>query len=64
VRSHAFLDEILDDDNDKISEYSSDEDNTKGDGYMQLVLPGTNKISDSDDGDNTVTKYDEQMGMG
>lgn len=31
---------------------------------MQLVIPGTNKISDSSDADDTVTKYDEQMGMG
>jgi hypothetical protein len=41
VTSHTCLDKISDDDdnNDKISEYSSHEDNTEGDGYMQLVLP-------------------------
>jgi hypothetical protein len=30
---------------------------------MQLVLPGTSKMSVSDDGDDTVTKCDAQMGM-
>jgi hypothetical protein len=42
-----------------IAQMKSSED----DDYMQLVLPRTQKISDSDDGD-IVTHDDEQMGMG
>jgi hypothetical protein len=48
----AFLDEILDD--NKSSEYSSEEESSKGDDYMQLLLPRTHKIKDSVDGDDML----------
>jgi hypothetical protein len=40
----------------KISEYSSDEDSSEVDDYIQLDLPGIHKISDSDNEDYTVTQ--------
>jgi hypothetical protein len=41
----------------KLLDEESSEDN---DDCMQLVLPGTNKMSDSDAGKNITARYDEQ----
>jgi hypothetical protein len=60
LEQRALLDEILD---DEVSAYSSNEESSEDDDYMQLVLPGAHEISDGDDGD-IVTHDDEQMGIG
>jgi hypothetical protein len=59
LEQSTILVEILD---DEISRYSSNEESSEDDNYMQLVIPGTHKISDSDDGN--IATHDEQMGMG
>jgi hypothetical protein len=53
--------EILD--NDAISGYVSDGESSKGDDYMQLMLPGTYKINGSKNGGDIATYGTEQMVM-
>jgi hypothetical protein len=48
---------------DEISGKSSDEESSEGDDCIQLVLPETHRINDSDDRDDIATHDDEQMGM-
>jgi hypothetical protein len=61
LEQSTFLDEILDDDED--IGYCSDEESSKADNYMQLVLLGTQEISNIDDGDDIAICDNQQMGM-
>jgi hypothetical protein len=59
LEQSEYLDGILDD--DEISGYSSNEESSECDDYMELVFPGTHEISNNDDADDIVKHDDGQM---